>query len=428
LLRHGRRYKGELLFVLANHSSPLVGLYASTIAAISMPPSEMGAVQAVLLLASYLGMIHLGAFQGLNRNLAYHFARGETETGLRMVSASHFMARVNAFVGAAFGMAVMIVIVVRSGDLITFCAAITLTGVLYCTPYATHISTTCRSGQHFGALGGAILTGNGARLVHAWLPRMAGWLGYTVSMLLDPLLRLLLLKRVEPYPPRARFAWADLAELIRVGMPIMIVGYLSTLFLVADQSLIALNLSPRDLGNYTPARLLTAGLMTIPGTLSVLFSPKVAARLGSTGDPRALRSYLWVLLGVHLLLLVPICVAVFSLAGPVIRWAMPDYGAGIPAAQVAALACIAMTGNGALIVTTTLRDNRPSMWIQASSLALIWAAGTWMAWRGAMTIDRVAWLRLGVACASCVGLWIHAYWATRSRAQKRTPPRIGIGG
>ena len=424
MVRHGGRYRGELLLIAANYSTPLVGLFASTIAAMSLSPSEMGAIQSVMLLSSYLSMLHLGAFHGLNRNLAFYFGRQDRDTGLRMVYASHFVARVNALGGVLFGSGLMVWMAVRGKGIVPFGAAVALTGILYCTPYATHISTTCRSGQHFGAMGVATLIGNAARIGHAWLPRFLGWLGYIISLVLEVLIRLLLFKKIEPYPATDSFRRSDIIELVRVGFPIMLVGYLASLFMIADQSMLALFLSAKDLGDYTPARLITVAIMTLPATMSVLFSPKIASRYGACGTAMSLRRPLWILLGVHLGLLLPVCVAAALVIGPIVRCLMPEYTAGIHAARISALATLGMCGNGALIVTTTLRNNRPSLWIYAVSLALMWAAGFWMARGGGLTIDRAALLRLGVSYVCCAALWVHAYWATRRQGPRDAAAKI----
>ena len=70
--------------------------------------------------------------------------------------------------------------------------------------------------------------------------------------------------------------------------------------MVADQSLIALFMGKEQLGYYTLARLVVRVMAIIPATLSVVLSPKVSACYGRTGQPKALRKYFWIILGVHL--------------------------------------------------------------------------------------------------------------------------------
>lgn len=413
MLGAGNRHRGELLFVVASYTTPLVGLFASAIAAMSMSPIQMGSIQSVLLLGNYLSMLHLGAFHGLNRNLAFYFGKGERETGLRMVSAAHFIARLNALAGLVFAIGVWGFVMRRGMGPLSVYSALALALIQYCTPYVTHISTTCRSGQHFAAMGRITLAANAARMAHAMLPRFIGWMGYLVSLVLDAAIRLALFKRVEPYPPSRPFHAEDMLELLRVGFPIMAIGYVSSLLLVADQSLLALFCSASDLGSYTPARLVTVAVMTVPATLTVILSPKVAARFGAGGTPAALRRPFWIVLALHMGLVAPLCVAASIFVGPVVRSLMPQYEAGITASRVAALACIGLVGNGALIITTTLRDNQPSLWIQSISLAAIWGGGALLGLTGRLSLEQAAWLRLCVSWAGCLAMWAHAYVAVR---------------
>jgi O-antigen/teichoic acid export membrane protein len=410
---YGGRYKGELLFMAANYTTPFVGFFASLIATRYVAPVAMGAVQSAMLFLPYLSMLHFGAFTGLNRNLAFYLGKGDQATAMRMVSASAFVAKVNAWLGLLFGGGILVFQAMQPDpDLIVLVAVFAVTVSLVCTPYITHISATYRSGQHFKQFGKVTLTDNCSRLVYSLLPAVIGWVGYVISLALQPFIKFFLLKYKEPYPEIGRVSREDLVELVNVGFPIMAAGYFSSLLMVADQSLIALYMSKEQLGYYALARLVVNTMGIIPATLSILISPKVAACYGRTGDPRALRKFFWVILGVHIVFIAPFCMGAYFAIGPVVEWLLPKYIPGIGVAKITALTCFSYVFSGLLITTASMRKNVMPIILYCLALGIMWLIGVVMFKFGAPTIEAVAWLRFYVLMVLSAGILIYTYRET----------------
>lgn len=415
--RAGGRFKGELIFMSANYLTPAIGFLASIVAARYVEPAEMGSIQAVMLFVPYLAMLHLGVFTGLNRNLAYYLGKGEQEKAMRMVSASAFVAKLNAWVGLIFGGGlVFIQIYSEQPNKIALIASIAMTISLVSSPYITHISTTFRSGQHFKTFGKIVYTANGLRMVYLFLPALLGWVGHVISLALQPLIRWGLLKRKEPYPVAVRFHRSDFVELIHVGFPIMVNGYLSGLLLVADQSLVALFMSKEELGYFALARMVVTTMLIIPATLSILLSPKVAACYGRTHNPAALRRYFWIILGVHAAFLLPLCMVAYFAVEPLVLWVLPKYALGVGVARITILTCLGYVFSGLLIITSTMRQNLVPIIFYGIALGVLWIGGLAMFKFSAPTMEQIAWLRFGITMALAVATLTYVYLMTRNEA------------
>ncbi len=406
--------------MLANYLTPVIGLVASVVAARYVAPKEMGSIQAAMLFMPYLAMLHLGAFTGLNRNLAYYLGKGDREKAMRMVGASAFVAKLNAWLGLTFGIGFIIFqLSAENPDLIMLGTSVALTIALVFTPFITHISTTNRSGQHFKEFGKVVLVANALRTGYLFLPALLGWIGHIVSLSIQPLIRLFLLKRKEPYPGKKEFGRTDLYELIKVGFPIMVNGYIAGLLLIADQTLVALFMSKEDLGYYSLARLTMTALMIIPATLSILLSPKVAACYGRTHDSSALRGYVWKLLLVHVAFILPVCGIAYLLVEPVVQWALPKYVPGIAVAKITILSCIGFIFSGLLIITSTLRKNLVPIICYAIALGAMWIAGYAMTQQSELTIEQIAWLRFNVTMILSIFILSYVFISTRKKQEDR---------
>ncbi len=413
----GSRYRGEILFMAANYTTPLVAFYASSIAAFFITPEEMGSVQAALLIIPYFSMLHLGVFHGLNRNLAFYFGQGDREKGLMMVNASAFIARTTARVGVLAGLGLVAAALLKKNpNMITVAAGGAAALALYCTPYITHITTTNRSGQHFHTYGKIVFVSNILRLIYSSLPVIAGWMGYVAALALQPLISMGLLKAKEPYPAEKQFRWDDIGELLKVGFPIMVVGYFTNLLMVADQTFIAIYMPKEKLGHYVLAKLIMQAMIIIPATLSILISPKVARCYGATGSARSLRKYYWAFLWLHIVFIVPVCAGAYVFIGPLVHRLLPRYIPGIAAAKITILTCLTFVAKGAFVITATMRKNTAMIILHGAGLAAMWLIGLVMFELGNPTLEHVAWLRFWMSLVVSAGLLGYGLYMTREGA------------
>ena len=404
------RYKGELLFVLSNYSTPVVGLVASIVAAAYIDPEDFGTIQAILLFAPYLSLLQLGAFNGLNRNLSFYKAQNRPDKVQDLVDASKTVANLVSLIGVVIA-SIIFAYNIQQGTLVIL-ASITLIIILMLRPQITHFDTTFRSGQNFSVLGKIKFLENVVNTFVGLLPILIGYLGRIIYDVFKPILEWGLRYKNQPYRSVKRGRMIDIKELIEVGFPLLIGGYILQLFLVADQSVVAIFLGKEELGFYTLSKLILLAVPVIPQSLGVILYPKASAQYSLLKNNRHLRTFFWKSLLLNFIVLTPVCLMIFFLIEPTILWLMPKYEAGIIAAKINVLTCFTFISNGPSIIVAVVRRNLPLIVANFVALGLIWLMAWGLDLRSSLNLENIAWLRFWVALGLSLTTMIFSYYLT----------------
>jgi len=392
------RYKGEMIFVISNYTTPLVGLIASIVAAAYIEPTDFGAIQSVLLIIPYVALLQLGTFNGLNRNLSFYKAQGEDKKVQQLINASKTVANLVSTIGFLIAGGVLIYnIIYHRSEIIIILTCLALLLCLTFKPQSTHFDTTFRSGQQFKRLGKIKFTENIITSILGLLPMVLGYLGRIVYDGFKPLLAWFLRFKFQPYKADGRGKLSDIRELIITGFPLMAGGYVLQLFLIADQSVIAVFLGKQELGYYTLSKLILLAVPVIPQSLGIILYPKAAAQYGKLKNNRYLKSFFWKSLLVNALVLTPLCVLIFFLIEPVTLWLMPKYEPGITAAKINVFTCITFISTGPGIIVGVVKRNLPLILANALALAIFWGISYWLDGSMNLSIEEIAWLRFIIA-------------------------------
>jgi len=410
---YSNQYRGELIFLLSSYTTPIVGLVASFIAAAYIAPADFGSIQAVLLIAPYIAFLQLGTFNGLNRNLSFYKALGNDHKVQNMVNASKLVANVVSFIGGITAVGIIFYyIFVYEAERIVILASIALLLNLVFSPQSTHFDTTFRSGQEFKKLGKVKLIENGMNTLLGFLPIILGYLGRIIYDSFKSILGWFLRFKNQPYHVTDQGKFKDVKELIQIGFPLLLGGYILQLFLIADQSLIALFLGKEELGYYTLSKLILIAVPVIPQSIGMILYPKASALYGEVKNNNALKGFYWKSLLLNLIVLVPICLLLYFLIEPATMLVMPNYAPGIQAAKINILTCFTFISNGPSIIVGVVRRNSPLIFANAAALAAIWGSGWLLTGSGGGTIEEIAWLRCGAALILSVFTLGYSYYLT----------------
>jgi O-antigen/teichoic acid export membrane protein len=189
---------------------------------------------------------------------------------------------------------------------------------------------------------------------------------------------------------RPRFDWARGASLIRIGFPIMLVGFVHSLFATVDRWVVAAYLGPEPLGHYSLAIMALSAVALVPQVISQQFYPRMAFAWSADRDAQRLRR----LAGNQRLLsfafVVPLVVLLVVAAPPLVRWLLPAYVAGIPPLVVTLLVPLASTiGEGYGNVLNVL--DKQTWYLYAIVLAVAVNLGVSFALVGPLGLVGVAW-------------------------------------
>ncbi|MGC4073530.1 MAG: lipopolysaccharide biosynthesis protein [Nibricoccus sp.] len=376
------RFKGDFLYSFASVLASIVAIIGNVVAACYLTPEEMGVMQTLSLIPVYTAFLHLGVFNGLSRNTAIHLGRSEQSRVQSLVDSSWRLVRLLSGVLLVLCVVFSFALYLAKGWTLYTWGMLFIVVTVVCEPASTHLEVVYLSTKSFARLGIRILWQNAATLLVSLLPVFAGVAGFIIGRAVTSIVRLAVRWGGVPVKVRGPGSLAEMKTLAIVGMPLLVTGTIYSFLGVADRSVVASFLSPREVGNYTLASLVILGTQFLPLCLGALMYPRVASEYGRTNSSRALRRHFWVLLGLNVLLLVPISLLAFFLIEPLTMTFMPAYADGISAARLAALSSITLAYYSLTTIIAVLRRNKLFIIAIGLSLGGVWGLGSWLVTEG----------------------------------------------
>lgn len=403
-----KNYKGEANYTLSNIITSIVSFVSGIVAAAYIAPEDLGVIQAVLLVQTYAAFLHLGVFNGINRNLAFYKAKGDSDKMQDQIDTSHTVSVATAVIGLLIGVIVIIYFLLHNKPAIYIWSGIYLTVSLIMTPLTNHLDNTFRSGQQFGLLGKIKNVQSFIYIVFSLMPIVLGYIGRVLAQIENLIFGWAARYRKAPYRHKGIGDMLSFKELVATGAPLLLGGYIWGVFVVSDKTYIAASLSAKDLGLYTISGYCMTLLMVVPTALNTLLYPKAATRFGQTGDKHSLMAFWKKSLLLFTLVLFPLCAFVWLVLPYCVEWFMPNYIDGVPAAKITLLTCLTFISMGPSVVFGTLRKNVWYIFAVAISLGLFWLI---VSLKGEYftTIERVAWLRFALSLVMMAFTIVYSY-------------------
>jgi len=406
-----RKNKGELLFLSTRYSAPFIGLICNFFVLKYISPEELGIIQTVSLIPSYLGFLNLGVFAGLGRNFPYYLAQEQKEKAQLIVDAGWSFSKIRSLVGSIVTICVVTYFVIIGATSDYLWATFIIAGLLVFDPLQTYQLRIYLGSQNYHRLGVLMTIHNLITIILGLLPALFGVIGLIIRRTLDPVIKFLLMLYDPPAKPANKGQWREVLELSKVGMPILITGIILSYQNIADRSVIAIFLGTDAVGNYALSGIISTVAIFLPASLGMLLYPKGAAKYGQTKSSRSLRRFYWTSLILNILLIVPFCLVVYFYIGPIVEIFFPKYIEGIAAAKISALGSIFFISMGSGNIIPIVRRNLPYQLAIGFSLGLTWALGFLFIQKG-FGIVGAAWARLFANAVLCMFTLIYSYYLT----------------
>jgi len=414
------RFKGPSVYMAGAFSKACLGMVSGILVARLVTPTELGAFQTVMLVLTYASFLQLGVFNGLNRQYAFLLGRGEEQRAQDMVNASFRMTHLAGFLQVLAGVGFCAWLYYAAADRLLLWGALVILPALFLTPYLAHFDVTYRTSQHFQTLGYFLSFEGFFMLLSVGFAWLWGYLGLFLRQLAGTFIGVWLRRQYVPVRVNGKGTLSDILELIRIGGPLLISGYIFSILAVADRSVIAYWRGPEAVGIYSVAGIVISVFMIIPVMVGPVLNPKAAAAFGRVGHPHSLRRFIWISLLMHGVLALPLVIAGYFLMDRVVGSILPAYVAGIPAAKISLLTGLAICLTGPSLIFFTARRN--TLYILASLLctALVWGLGSWCL-QYYDNIIYVAWIRAGVSLLLSVLVVFYALYITRPESGPGKP-------
>ena len=295
-------------------------------------PERLGYLNTMGLFLAYLPICLLGILNGLNRELPLLVGQKQVAVAKALADTAWWWTRLVAIVAGA-GLATAGIVLCVKGQVKLGQACCTYALISPLTLLAQGIEVTYRTGGEFLKLSKYRLAIALLGIASVPLLWASSWWGLLARVALLSAAYFWLLYRGRPIRFCASFnkqAWTRLA---RVGLPIFIVGYLFVIFSALDQTLVVQLLGVKQLGLYTPAIQVAAGLGVLPSSISQVLYPRMCEAYGRTDSARSLSALAFVPMAALAFGLAPAFAIVWWLVDPLVRHVLPQYVEGIAAAR-----------------------------------------------------------------------------------------------
>ncbi|HAR97339.1 MAG TPA: hypothetical protein DCS11_00230 [Syntrophus sp. (in: bacteria)] len=295
-------------------------------------PGYMGLFLGLSVAIPYARLLHLGVQNGTGRELPMLLGAGRREEALGVLSATWWwVTRTSALLVLAFAAAGAALGLAGRGDTAVAFAAYAV--IIPLTFMNETLEITYRTANDFIRLSRIRILDAVFALASVALLLLHPWWGLLGRAILLLLLHHTLLRLWCSLPVRGRWDRPHFLQVVKIGLPMFAVGYLLGIFNVLDRTLILKFLGTDALGLYTPALMVSMAVLVLPTSIAQVFYPRMCLEYGRTGSGRPLLRLALVPQGLLAVGLLPLFAAGWFLMDPFVRWMLPQYVGGIPAAQ-----------------------------------------------------------------------------------------------
>lgn len=384
--------KNESLYLISSILYPIVGMVNTVIASRYINPSDMGVINKYLLITTYTSFLQLGVYNGLNRNIAYFKAQGKYQLVQSMVDTSYLVGKIISLINITLSLSIFVYAIIYL-DIICKLATFLLCVIASTTSLINHYDVTFRSSSEFGRLGKIKIKETLLSIMLIWTPILFNFIGYVFSYCIKQTYAFILRRKGTPFENKKTYSWESYKILLLTGLPMLIDGYLWTVFSVSDQTFIALNMSSEDMGLYNIARQCTMAIMIIPNAINTILYPKAADLYGRYNDKGILVKFWYKSVALYIVVMVPIALIGYYSIPFFIDYLVPKYSGGTTAAQISILTGLTYIYFGPGVIFGTLKKNYLTIVGNVIVLGLFWGI-TFFFPKYFMKIEDIAYLRL----------------------------------
>jgi O-antigen/teichoic acid export membrane protein len=297
-------------------------------------PETLGYYTQFTILPTYLFFLHLGVFTSLARQYPYYIGRKEPERALQFAANALGWTRMLCAFHALLFMVPCLWAVSRGH----WPAALgwgTQSLVSAISLYMFYLGSTYRSGSEFVAWSKATLLSSVASL--AFLPLVAFYqfAGVCARYSLPAFISMIYAHLRRPLRIKPRWQFPVLKQMIAFGAPLMVFAYIGTsLWTAVERTFILKMADERALGIFAFAGTLCVALVTVAGSISQVFHPRIAIRYGaSSRNMQASFRYCLKCTLVGLAAMLPLVALTYWLVDPLVRVFLPKYVESVPIAR-----------------------------------------------------------------------------------------------
>lgn len=411
LKQAAKRLEGPGIYTLISIIGPVVAIGTGTLVAKWLTPKELGVIQTASLLSPYLSFLHLGVYNGLNREYPYLIGRGDTQKAIKLVGASWLVTKWITLISGIIGISFAIYLTLSSADPQLVIAVWFTLPVILSYPFNTHFETLFRTGQDFKNLGKIIGIGYLISLVSVIPVKFLKFWGQNIRLLVISIVNSNLRWIYAPIKKNTPGTWVDVLHLVKIGFPFLLASYIYNLLNIADRSVIALKLGAESVGFYSLTIIVVSSTSAISLAMAQVQYPKILTHYGATGEKRLLRNHLFKSIMIQTGVLIPVAIIGFILLPHLVNNFLPAYRPGIRAAQMGLILSVLNLQGPVLIINVLKRNITYIMILSFSTICLY--VGSFYALSINSILESVVYVRILITIFITTATLIYSIHLTR---------------
>ena len=398
-------------FSSASVFSSFCYLVQGLIVAKLMEPAMLGLWLGLQLIQRYGLQSHLGLLNAVNRQVPFHVGRGEEGRAAHIEK----VARADLLLLTGLGLIVLILVCTMGGLERQMAFGVFSVGVATLINLHMEFHVGLFKARHqFGRA--SIARGVRALAMLAGLPLVYyfafyGLCGRGIAVAAAALAACLV---VNTRGQGLRIDWKETASLLRIGVPIMILGYAMVLLYSMDRVVILTFLGREPMGHY--ALCLAAGgvISLFPQTVGQVFYPRMVESYARDGISRSLVGICARASLVGGALAGAVCASLFFALPWLVRTYFEKYVPGLPATRIALAAYFVLAfGAGPSYFLIATAHKRRQFGVLLLSAGVMFVAGWYLSRSG---LTGVAWSVVIAFACYVAGLWALVLLAKRRNA------------
>lgn len=317
----------------AQMTSNIIRIISGLIIAKLLIPETLGLFNGFGLIIGYLPIAQLGVMNGLNRELPYLFGKNEHEKARHFASVAQFWELGLACISFAI-LFILSLAKLFQGNYLYFAGYLTYAFTAFHFFYSTnYLQILFRTNRDFNKLSAIALIVSATSLLLIILVWKWGFYGLGLRLVLISAIEFILLYKYRPLRVKPLWNTSIYKEIVKVGMPIFIVGYVFSLWGVLQNTIVFKFGGPQQYGYFSLAIMVEASLAVLIGAVNQVIYPKLSFEYGKGTSLNSLLKIILKPVIIVFAILVPSVVLMWLALPLVVKWWLPQYINGIAAAQ-----------------------------------------------------------------------------------------------
>lgn len=334
-----RILKDSTFYTVSTLVAQFVGIITSIATRRLLTPDMMGIWATFLVVLNYALFAHMGIFTAIEVKIPYLRGKGDTEELEAMRSTAFTF-------GLIISIVMAVIMFVSSFFFVRTCEAYVVLGIrvtaliIAATLFYNLYIVMLRADKDFTLLSKAVMFNSVAMLVFVTgFTYLWGLKGIYFATLLATAASWLYIMHQTKYRLRFGLDGARIAGLVKVGLPILLVGVAYTFLISIDKIMIIKMIGPTELGFYSIAILAFTYTNTFPKLFGIVIFPSMQEAFGRTDskehilgyvrEPAIIMSYIF-----------PALLAAAYFAIPVlVHYVLPKYVMGIDSMKILLAGC-----------------------------------------------------------------------------------------